>query len=293
MSNTTGSTSMVFNNGSRRARTKVQQDFTDRRINSLSIQSDMARLSFTNASGSDVTFPYSTLYGGSGYTNIFTDSSGIVHPYASRLNQRGTLWDVLNGSKQLKYKGDATIAQYYATMTISQNTANKSVWSYTVTGGGGTDYSSGIAPTVIINNSGTGGSGAAATANITAAGALESITVTNPGSCYNTAPAVTFSYGGASADANISAKDVAQIAIYKKSPSDADFTILNSNTIGEVVCNQNTTATGNAAVSFLSSIAKNDIIEARVQVLGGGTLGFKVRNLALSIRPIAMVSGEI
>ena len=43
----------------------------------------------------------------------------------------------------------------------------------------------------------------------------------------------------------------------------------------------------------MSTIAKNDIIEARVQVLAGGTLGFKVRNLVLGIRPIAMVSGIV
>src|SRR5262249_21340292 len=46
-------------------------------------------------------------------------------------------------------------------------------------------------PTVTFNNAGTGGSGAAATANLTPA--VTAVTITNGGSGYTSAPSITFS----------------------------------------------------------------------------------------------------
>ncbi|MDD5370605.1 MAG: multicopper oxidase domain-containing protein [Anaerolineaceae bacterium] len=63
---------------------------------------------------------------------------------------------------------------------------------------GGAGYTS--APTVVFNNTGTGGTGAAATANINN-GSVVSITVTNGGSGYTTAPVVSFTGGGATTPA--------------------------------------------------------------------------------------------
>jgi hypothetical protein len=63
---------------------------------------------------------------------------------------------------------------------------------------GGSGYTS--APTVTFNNTGTGGSGAAATAVInSSAGTVTGIIITNPGSGYFLPPTVTFNNGGSGA----------------------------------------------------------------------------------------------
>lgn len=58
-------------------------------------------------------------------------------------------------------------------------------------------------PTVIVNNTGTGGTGFAATA-ILKDGKVQGFEITNKGSGYNTPPAITFSGGGGSGDIEIS-----------------------------------------------------------------------------------------
>ncbi len=77
------------------------------------------------------------------------------------------------------------------------STSSGAVTTVTVSNGG-SGYTS--APAVIFNNTGTGGTGAAATAIISSS--VSAVTVTNHGSGYSSAPAVTFSApinGGATA----------------------------------------------------------------------------------------------
>jgi uncharacterized repeat protein (TIGR01451 family) len=78
--------------------------------------------------------------------------------------------------------------------------AAKSVISASIVAGG-TGYTS--APTVIFNNSGTNGTGAAATATVSG-GAITAITITNGGSGYTTAPTISFT-GGGGTGANVTA----------------------------------------------------------------------------------------
>jgi Flp pilus assembly protein TadG len=77
----------------------------------------------------------------------------------------------------------------------------------------GSGYSS--APTVVFNNTGTNGSGAAATATISG-GKVTAVTLTNTGSGYTSAPTISFSGGGGS---NATAKATLQTFTFM-SPTD-------------------------------------------------------------------------
>ena len=293
------STSMTVNSSNRRLKTKKQLDNTNRRINALKIDEDMCRLMWNTQTGTSqgnggvaINLNYPILYGGLGYTNLFTDPSGNFPATATRLAPNtGTLWEIGADKKNVQYNGEAKSCHYYASMTLSQTDDNKAVIGTSAFDGGSGAYTVATTPLVVVDNSGTGGSGFAAITILNSAGAATGIQITNPGHSYNTAPTVSFTTPNGGVIGDMSATIVISesglnLAIFKKSVGDADFSILDPSTVAESVCSQDNTTSSVIKLSFIAPITAGDIIETRLQTNATEVLGYKLYSNVLSLRPI-------
>lgn len=111
---------------------------------------------------------------------------------------------IYNGIPSANFTGAKTITNVVDEYTVEYNAVELSTATGpVVTGGqvttinvnsGGSGYTS--APTVSFNNSGTGGTGAQATARINAIGQVVALDITDPGSGYTSAPTVQFDNTG-------------------------------------------------------------------------------------------------
>lgn len=277
----TGTQSMAFNAASRRTRTTRQQEFIDRKIDALYIQTDLARLSFVNNSGANwPDIPYTTANGGSGFTNVYTNSTGNRYPVGSTLSAMGSKWRITDNNTSLTYNGNSGIVQFYGSTVTRPNQTNNSVNTINITNPGSGYFTE---PTVTITGDGTDATAVAAI-NITT-GEVTDIIVTNGGSGYTTAT-VTLTGGGgtnATAVAVLSTATVLSLSIYKNgSPIDS---LTNASVIGD----PNNVYTSNQEISVFGTIKSGDKITLVIQNESTRNLSYNLYSAILAVRPIEMV----
>ena len=138
----------------------------------------------------------------SGSTNIAIGNRSLSNSTVSNLTAIGADSLTLNttgtglvavGYQAGKYNVKGTNNSYFGYQAGYSGTTVVS--SITITNGG-TGYTAGA---LIVNNTGTGGTGLAGTYTVDGSGVINGITITNNGSGYNSAPVVTPQAGGSSA----------------------------------------------------------------------------------------------
>lgn len=272
----TGSTSMTFNAGSRRFKTKQQQEFTRRKIDNMTVRIDGAALWFCNPSG-----PAKSIT--TEYVNVFTDASGNVHPTPALLGKAfksGTKWNVTGNGTKLKYHGDAYFGNLYGTLVIRPNASDNRIISVDVN-----DAGSGYSDIPDITFSGAG-SGAVATAVVDlSTGTLTGVIVNNGGSGWGDA-GTTANVGGNGTLNNIvvSKRTKVEIAIYKNG------NIVNTDVTSSLIGDPANTFTNAEEIHFLGAINPGDEFELRIKTDSTAPHSYHIYKAGLSIAPFELVS---
>ena len=131
-------------------------------------------------------------------------------------------------------------------------------------------------PVVVVNNTGTGGSGATAVATVSG-GQVTGVTITNPGSGYASAPTFTLVGGGGSATVGGSAALAPNVAGGLTFVGSGVTTLSGSNTYSGTT----TLSAGTLALGGVSALAGTGNL-----TFAGGTLQFTAANTALASTPI-------
>jgi hypothetical protein len=137
---------------------------------------------------------------------------------------------------------------------------------------GGTADTTAVAGSVIVNNTGHGGTGFAATATVSGGGDVTGITITNVGSGYTSAPTLTLT---GMTNRTLTAVLGFPIASYTVSGTNTGYTAAPSLTVGNPTANNVTTSLGAGVVVNTTATAtatlKNNSTVASVQPVAEGS----------------------
>ena len=273
----TGSTSMTFNAGSRRFKTKQQQEFTRRKIDNMAVRIDGAALWYCNPSG-----PAKTIT--TEYVNVFTDASGNIHPSPTLLGKAfksGTKWDVTGNGTKLKYHGDAYFGNLYATLVIRPNASDNRIISVNVDNPG-SNYSS--VPSVTFSGTGTN---AVALANVDLAiGQVTGVDIILGGSGWaDNGTTATFGFGNASMNNIVVSKRTrVEMAIYKNG------SMVNVDATSSLIGDPANAFTTEEEIHYLGAINPEDEFELRIKTDSTAPHSYHIYKAGLSIAPIELVS---
>lgn len=272
----TGSTSMTFNAGSRRFKTKQQQEFTRRKIDNMTVRIDGAALWYCNPSG-----PAKTIT--TEYVNVFTDASGNIHPSPTLLGKAfksGTKWDVTGNGTKLKYHGDAYFGNLYATLVIRPNASDNRIISVDVNDAG-SSYTS--VPDITFTGT---GSGAEATAVIDlSAGTLTGVIVNNGGSGWgDSGTTASVTGNGTLNNIVVSKRTKVEMAIYKNG------NIVNIDATSSLIGDPADAFTNAEEIHYLGAINPEDEFELRIKTDSTAPHSYHIYKAGLSIAPMELVS---
>jgi autotransporter-associated beta strand protein len=147
---------------------------------------------------------------------------------------------------------------------------------------GGSGYTT--APTVVFDNTGTGGTGATGTAIIDANGAVTDVVITNPGSGYTSTPTFTFTGGGGSG-ASVTGTTIAtgNGGLTKTGTNALTLAATNNSYTGPTTVTGGTlNLTGSLSATTSVNVTSGSVVlssgervfDTATLTLGGGSLGF-------------------